>query len=83
MDHSLSVIGMWAQLPLREHVVITEWPDFIMQKTLCEEVELKFSKFRGGKKEYKFSVKHFSIWCHKCDTMFFVDKIKTNFIHLS
>jgi hypothetical protein len=26
--------------------------------------------------EYKFSVKHFPIWCYKCDTMFFVDKTK-------
>jgi hypothetical protein len=37
----------------------------------------------GKNVQYKFSVKHFSIWCYKCETMFFVDKNKAYFIHLS
>jgi hypothetical protein len=40
-----TVIGMWAQLPPREHVVITG-KRFRNAETLCEEIDLKFSKCR-------------------------------------
>jgi hypothetical protein len=38
MNGSLCVIGMWAQLPSREHVVIPERQDFITQKCFVKDL---------------------------------------------
>jgi hypothetical protein len=37
MDSRLSVIGMWAQMLSREHIVIAERQDFIMQKCFVKK----------------------------------------------
>jgi hypothetical protein len=92
MDQSLSLIRMWVQLS-SEYICSNKQERFYNAETLCEgsynaetlseDVGFKFSKCRKKKIEYKFSVKHFPIWCYKCDTMFFVDKNKAKSIHLS
>jgi hypothetical protein len=38
MDLSISVIGLWAQLPSRENVVIAERQDFVTQKHFVKEL---------------------------------------------
>jgi hypothetical protein len=57
--------------------------DFITQKRFVKKKIAEFRNLEQKNIEYKFSVKHFLIWCYKCDTMFFVDRNKANFIHIS
>jgi hypothetical protein len=95
MGQRLSAVGMWgscvrdstaccSRKQVRFHNAETLCEAIIMQKRFVKKRNRNIQNLEKKKEiEYKFSVKHFPIWCYKCDTMFFVDKNKTNFIHLS